>query len=156
MFIASSATKMGLAMPMRALTKASTAGTAEQHRPASDELREDFQNPPKRFRPLVRWWWPGDDVTDDELRREIAALDDAAFGGAEIQAFYKGLNSDTLSHEELQKINGFASYSFFRHVSSAAAEAHDRGLFIDYTFGSGWPFGGGDAISPELAAIELR
>ena len=29
-------------------------------------------------------------------------------------------------------------------------------MWIDYTFGRGWPFGGGSAITPELSAIELR
>jgi hypothetical protein len=29
-------------------------------------------------------------------------------------------------------------------------------MWIDYTFGSGWPFGGGFNITPELASLELR
>ncbi|HEX5283398.1 MAG TPA: glycosyl hydrolase [Bryocella sp.] len=119
-------------------------------------LRAQFHAPPKKFRPIVRWWWPGDDVNDTELLRELSALDDAWFGGAEIQAFFKGFNPDQLSATQLERINGFATDTFFRHVATAAHGARDRGLFIDYTFGSGWPFGGGEAITPELAAIELR
>ena len=34
---------------------------------------------------MVRWWWPGGDVTPHELRREIRVLDETGFGGAEIQ-----------------------------------------------------------------------
>ena len=34
-----------------------------------------------------------------------------------------------------------------------AAKAH--GIYLDYTFGSGWPFGGPE-ITPELASVELR
>ena len=30
------------------------------------------------------------------------------------------------------------------------------GLFLDLTLSSGWPFGGGEVITPELASIELR
>ena len=45
---------------------------------------------------------------------------------------------------------------FSATLASAADEARKRGMFIDYTFGSGWPFGGGDAITPELASVELR
>ncbi len=41
-------------------------------------------------------------------------------------------------------------------MAVATDEARKHGLFIDYTFGSGWPFGGGEAITPELASIELR
>jgi glycosyl hydrolase family 106( putative alpha-L-rhamnosidase) len=119
-------------------------------------LRQQFQTPPKKYRPLVRWWWPGDDVTEPELRREIGVLDEAGFGGAEIQAFLKGLDMKEFSDAQLKQVNGFASPSFFRHVAAAADEARKRGMFIDYTFGSGWPFGGSEAIAPELASVELR
>lgn len=104
----------------------------------------------------MRWWWPGNDLTDEELRREIGALDKAGFGGAEIQAFFKGMPAKPASDPQMQRISGFATESFFRHVGVAVEEARDRGMFIDYTFGSGWPFGGGEAITPELASIELR
>ena len=104
---------------------------------------------------MVRWWWPGNNVAEDELRREIGVLDRAGFGGAEIQAFSKGFTDKFLSQAQ-QQINGFASPSFFRHVGVAAEEARNHGMFVDYTFGSGWPFGGGDAITPELSSIELR
>ena len=121
-----------------------------------DEFLRLFRSPPKRFRPMVRWWWPGNDVTQAELQRELGALDEAGFGGAEIQAFFKGLNRAELLPGQEERIEGFASPSFFEHVSVAAAEARNRGMFIDYTFGSGWPFGGGAAITPELSAVELR
>ena len=119
-------------------------------------VRQQFQSPPKKYRPLVRWWWPGDDVAEAELRREIDVLDRAGFGGAEIQAFNKGFAKKNLSKAQTQRINSFATRSFFRHVGIAAEEARNNGMFVDYTFGSGWPFGGGDAITPELSSIELR
>jgi hypothetical protein len=122
----------------------------------SDSVRKLFQSTPKKYRPLVRWWWPGDYVSEEELRREVGVLDDAGFGGAEIQAFFQGLDAKAFSAAQMQRINSFATPSFFRHVRVAADEARKRGIFIDYTFGSGWPFGGGDAITPELASVELR
>jgi hypothetical protein len=119
-------------------------------------VRRQFQSPPKKYRPLVRWWWPGNDVAEAELRREIDVLDRAGFGGAEIQAFYKDFANKNFSQAQIQRINSFATPSFFRHVGVAAEEARNHGMFVDYTFGSGWPFGGGYAITPELASIELR
>ena len=122
---------------------------------SSTSVRLQFQSPPKKYRPLVRWWWPGNDVTESELRREIDVLDKAGFGGAEIQAFFKGIAKKSLSKTQMQRIDSYASASFFRHVGIAVDEAQKHGMFVDYTFGSGWPFGG-EAITPELASIELR
>ena len=119
-------------------------------------VREQFQSPPKKYRPLVRWWWPGNGVTDGELRREIGILDNAGFGGAEIQPFIKGFDIKLFSETLQQRMESYATPSFFHHVATAAEEARKRGMFIDYTFGSGWPFGGGMAITPELASVELR
>ena len=59
-----------------------------------ESLRPEFINPPKGMRPMARWWWPGGDVTSDEVRREVRVLDEAVFGGAEIQALRVGLRSD--------------------------------------------------------------
>jgi hypothetical protein len=130
------------------------SSTAESTNGAA--VRQLFQSPPKKYRPLVRWWWLGNDVAEAELRREIDVLDAAGFGGAEIQAFNKGFANKDVSQAQVHRINSFATPSFFRHVAVAAEEARNRGMFVDYTFGSGWPFGGGEAITPELSSIELR
>jgi hypothetical protein len=149
-----------MALPRFAVTAQVSAGSdlpsAERDETGSAFVRRQFASPPRKYRPLVRWWWPGNDVTEPELRREIDVLDKAGFGGAEIQAFNKGFAAFNFSQAQFQRINGFASPSFFRHVGVAVEEARNRGMFIDYTFGSGWPFGGGDAITPELSSIELR
>jgi hypothetical protein len=122
----------------------------------SASIRQRFQSPEKKYRPIARWWWPGNDVTDEELRREIGVLDKAGFGGAEIQAFNKGFDFAAMPEAQQKRVSGFATPSFFENVAAAIDEARKHGLFIDYTFGSGWPFGGGYDITPELASIELR
>jgi hypothetical protein len=140
-------------------TSSPTVAPSQSAAPAiidSKLLREQFQSPPKKYRPIARWWWPGNDVTDEELRREIGVLDKAGFGGAEIQPFIKGFDVSKFSPDERQRMESYATPSFFEHVRTAVQEARSRGMFIDYTFGSGWPFGGGMAITPELASIELR
>jgi hypothetical protein len=104
---------------------------------------------------MVRWWWPGGDVEPDELRREVRTLDEAGFGGAEIQAFQVGLKT-SMPADVAARVNDYATTSFYRKVRAAAEEARDRGLFLDLTSTSGWPFGGGEAITPELSSVELR
>lgn len=51
-----------------------------------------FKMPSRYHGPLTRWWWPGNDVENAELRREIALFADYGFAGVEIQPFSQGLN----------------------------------------------------------------
>lgn len=125
------------------------------HAQTLEQILRDFANPPKSARPWVRWWWPGGDVEPDELRREIAAMDEAGFGGAEIQPFRIGLNRD-MHAASLARVNDYPTRSFYLKLRAALEEAKSRGMRIDLTLGSGWPFGGGEAITPELATLELR
>src|SRR5271166_6302686 len=118
-------------------------------------IKSEFRDPAKQYRPMVRWWWPGADVTDKEIEREIGLLDAAGFGGAEIQPFVT-FDTRNMPKDEAARVNDFATPSFFQHVRAAADAAKARGMWIDYTFGTGWPFGGGLAVTPELSAIELR
>lgn len=131
------------------------AQTPVSDRDSPQQLRREFQTPPKAYRPMVRWWWPGGDVRDEELRHEIRLLDEANFGGGEIQPFLFGLNPQ-MSEDARRRVHDYLTPSFFSHVRAALEEAQQRGLWLDYTFGSGWPFGGGYAITPELATVELR
>lgn len=121
---------------------------------AAPSWRRSFSTAPQQTaRPWVRWWWPGGVVSDDELRREIKVLKLAGFGGAEIQAFNPGIPG--LTKDERTRLHDYANPAFFSHVEAAAAEALRNGMQIDYTFGSAWPLGGGFAVTPELALIEL-
>lgn len=117
-------------------------------------LEEVFANPPQQAKPRVRWWWPGADVTAEELQREIALLDEAGFGGAEIQALSPNI-SPPPDAEATARINDYAEPRFFDMVKAAGAAAATRGMDLDYTFGSSWPSGGGFAIPPEKALVEL-
>ena len=119
------------------------------------ELRSTFKAPPKSYRPMVYWWWPGGDVRDEELRREIRLLDEAHFGGAHVQPFWLGLDV-RMPREVRRRVNDYPTPGFYSHLRAALEESRERGMFLDLTFGSGWPFGGGLAITPELAAAELR
>jgi len=125
---------------------------AGQDQPARIE-RESFRQPAKIYRPWVRWWWPGNDVTAEELRREIGKMDEAGIGGAEIQAFLMGLNPKAPA-EVQDRVKGFMTPSFYEHVRAALEEAERHGMQLDLTLGSGWPQGG-PHISKELSGHTL-
>lgn len=102
------------------------------------DIVERISNPPKECRPLVRWWWPGVDVTRDELVKELRELDDRGFGGAEIQAFCIGTPDP---NEELKHRFAPNPY-YFDMVEAVLDEAERLRLVIDLTISSSWPPGG--------------
>jgi hypothetical protein len=53
-------------------------------------------------------------------------------------------------------LNDYLTPTFFAHLHAALDEATTKGMWLDYTFGSAWPFGGAGVITPELASLELR
>ena len=119
--------------------------------PASaSDLREGFQNPPTAVRPMVRWWWPGGDVTDQEISRELRLMKEAGIGGVEIQSFIIGLNPKP-APAVAARVESFLSPEWFGHVKHAIEEGQRLGMIVDLTLGSGWPFGG-PHIPPELGA----
>jgi hypothetical protein len=121
---------------------------------STQSIHRQFQHPPVAYRPMVRWWWPGGDVQDAELRREIAELDQAGFGGAEIQALFMNLQPN-VTEDERTRLYDFGTSRFLQHVRAAVDEARGRGMWIDLTFTSGWPFGGGEVITPERTVTDL-
>ncbi len=104
---------------------------------------------------MVRWWWPGGDVTDAELRQEVDLLDQANFGGAEIQPFKIGLDPK-MPEATRKRVDDYLTPTFFAHMHAALDEASAKRMWLDYTLGSAWPFGGAGVVTPELASLELR
>lgn len=120
---------------------------------AADPLLDAFRAPPRAAGPMLRWWWPGGDVEKATIEAELAAFDRAGIGGVEIQPFTSGLAG--ASPDEVERVNDYATPRFFAHVAEAIAAAKALGMAVDYTFGSAWPSGGGEAITPELAQLDL-
>lgn len=135
------------------LLLATPSRAADEPSPAT--VRQTFQNPGKAYRPMVRWWWPGNDVTPLELRGELAAMDDAGFGGAEIQPVFLNF-AKTMPAEREARIRSVGTPEFFHNVKAAAQAAMARGMWIDLTLGSGWPTGGGPQVTPELAPVGVE
>ena len=101
---------------------------------------------------MVRWWWFGPAVTTEELEREMHQMKDAGIGGFEVQPVYPL----TLDDPSQGLVNlRYLSPEFLAAVSTAARTAHDLGLRMDMTMGSGWPYGG-PHITPAIAAERLQ
>lgn len=120
----------------------------------SQQVERDFKNPPTSFRPMVRWFWPGGDVNDAELRAEIDEMYKTGWGGAEIQPFNFGLKPD-IPKDVQQRVNDYLTPDFYSHVTATLEQARLHGMWVDYTFGSGWPFGGAGVVTPEFSSLQL-
>lgn len=119
----------------------------------ADSLEQHFAEPPIEHRPWVRWWWPGAAVDQPELAREIQLLHATGFGGAEIQSMMP--NMVRLNQQDQARMHDYAEPSFFAAVAATGNAAQAVGMQLDYTLGSAWPSGGGFAITPEKAMLEL-
>ena len=100
----------------------------------------EFKNPDLGYGPFTRWWWPGNDVTKEELKREIQLFADNHFGGAEIQPF--ALVMPTKGEGRADRIMSYDSPSYYDNLKFTLDEAYKSGITVDLTDGSGWPPGG--------------
>lgn len=101
-------------------------------------LFEKFQNPTAEARPMVRWWWNGNRVEVDEIKRELTVMKKAGIGGVEINSIAMPPNAKDIDAKPLQ----WAGKEWINMVKTASDEAHKLGLITDLIVGSGWPFGG--------------
>jgi alpha-L-rhamnosidase len=111
-----------------------------------------FKNPACEFSPFARWWWPGNDVTKEELKREVNLFSDNAFGGLEIQPL--NLFVPASSPEAKSRVLSWDTPEYYENVRTVLEEARKRGIIIDMTDGSGWP-PGGPYLLPEDGFINL-
>jgi hypothetical protein len=103
-----------------------------------DALYQTFKEPPVRAQPFVRWWWNGNRLSKDEIRRELDVLKEAGIGGVEINPIQFPETADPIGIESLQ----WLSEPWLEMFQTAVQGAKARGMVIDSIVGSGWPFGG--------------
>lgn len=120
--------------------------------PEYDFKASDFKNPSQEFGPFARWWWPGNNVSKEELQREIKLFADNAFGGVEIQPF--SLNVPMRSKEIRNKVLSWDTPGYYENVRAVLDEARKQNIIVDMTNGSGWP-AGGSYLNPEDGFINL-
>lgn len=102
---------------------------------------DSLLQPPKSAYPWTRWWWPGGDVDAGTLIKQLHELDEAHFGGAEIQPFLSGAMAvqDSAAMDRVYRFDQPAYYATLHELLGAADTI---GWQIDLTHFSGWPPGG--------------
>jgi hypothetical protein len=101
---------------------------------------------------MMRWWWFGPAVTHARLEREMQLMKDGGIGGFEVQPVYPvALDEPGSGRRTLP----FLSAEFLEALRFTGKKAHELGLRMDLTLGSGWPYGG-PQVSISQAAGKLR
>ncbi len=108
--------------------------------PKYDFNASQFAHPARIFFPFARWWWPGNDVTNEELKRELNNFAANAYGGVEVQTM--SLFVPMPDKETREKVLSWDTPSYYEHLNTVMDEAQKLGLTVDMTNGSGWPTGG--------------
>jgi len=121
------------------LAPAPAATQASDQQDSLAAIRAGFAKPPADAQPMMRWWWFGPAVDKTELARELRTMKAGGIGGAEIQPVYAlDLDDPAKNFRNLP----YLSKDFLDMVSFAAQTAHELGMRLNLTLGSGWPYGG--------------
>lgn len=98
-----------------------------------------LSSPPKEARNWTRWWWYGPCVEKDEIDRELDYMCAAGIGGVELQILYAVEADDPKAG--IRNIP-FGSPEFYSILEYTSRSCQKRGMLLDITPGSSWPFGG--------------
>lgn len=110
---------------------------------------DEFAAPSMEYRPGVRWWWPGNGATEEDLLAQVEYLHDNGFGAVEIVAFSKGfLTGDGTTTGyiydgldlgyDVEQILGYESPEYFDKLQAVVARANELGITVDLNIGSGY------------------
>lgn len=86
-------------------------------------------------KPWTRWWWMGNGVDRENIKRELKEMADAGIGGVEITPIY-GVKG------EEERFIEFLSPEFSEILKFTIGEAGKLGMGVDLPPGSGWRCGG--------------
>lgn len=100
-------------------------------------------------KPWTRWWWLGSAVDQKNLTREMEMMDAAGIGGVEVTPLYGATGYENRDIEFLSP----KWISMMRHVGD---EGKRLDFGVDMATGTGWPFGGGPVVTPELADTKVE
>jgi hypothetical protein len=109
-----------------------------------DSFYQGFVDPPAEARPFVRWWWNGNHIEADEIKRELDIMKKAGIGGIEINPIAMPEYAKKIGTQPVP----WLSKEWNQLLALTCQEAHKRDMIADMIVGSGWPFGG-EFLKPE-------
>jgi hypothetical protein len=86
-------------------------------------------------RPWAIWWWPGSAVDDREIEAHLDRYAAAGLGGVHVVPIYGARGAEA-------RALPFLSAAWLDRVRFTVAAARARGMGVDLSTGTGWPFGG--------------
>lgn len=98
-------------------------------------------------KPWSRWWWMGNAVDEQNIKKLIEEYAQAGLGGLEITPIYGAAGYES-------KYLKFLSADWMKMLQLTVAEAKKNNMQIDMNLGTGWPFGG-PQIDTKNAASKL-
>ncbi len=107
-------------------------------REQKDPFYRGFVDPPAESRPFFRWYWSGNHIEADEIKRELDSMKSAGIGGIEIFPVAMPEDARDIGTEPLI----WLSEEWNELLALTCKEAHERNMIADMLIGSGWPFGG--------------
>ncbi|MNQ28628.1 Glycosyl hydrolases family 2, sugar binding domain [compost metagenome] len=112
----------------------------------------EFYKPHQEYGPFARWWWPGNDVTKEELQREINLFADNGFAGVEVQPLVIGI---PMNAKVRARVQSWDTPEYYNNLKVVMESALKRNIIVDVTHGSGWP-PGGSFLNPEDGFLSLE
>jgi (4-O-methyl)-D-glucuronate---lignin esterase len=115
----------------------------------ADRLRDGFRNPPQSAKPYTWWHWMNGNVSADGIRKDLAWMKGAGFGG--FQWFQVDLETPVVVDQRA----AFDSPAWHDALHVAAAAADRLGLEMALATSPGWSAAGGPWVSSADAMQKL-
>lgn len=101
--------------------------------PDYDSLRQAFENPPIQNQDWTRWWWMGPQATEEGIAYELEQMKKQGLVGVELS---------WLSPVEPEGNFAFLSDRWEELTKFTVQKAGQLAMHVDFTLGTGWPYGG--------------
>ena len=98
-----------------------------------ESLRQAFEKPPAQNQDWTRWWWMGPQAIEEGIAYELEQMKKQGLTGVELS---------WLSPVEPEGNFAFLSDRWEELTKFTVQKAGQLGMRVDFTMGTGWPYGG--------------